>query len=521
MITFFVETGTHVLNKKKHPLPHVILSHDSWNDWWEFKTLFYLRFVDQEGESHDLGGIKIGAFDLDKGTPKLPTIFQSLPNQFFSVGQDVSYYEEVQKLGDEYREFIHEALKDIAYDEQLYERAIEERVTYRSLIRSVSPRSVTGQFSRLANGNATLTEYDFTYKSFSKRSEISPIEMNFRVDPKSQPPTNIHVIIGRNGVGKTHLINNMIESLLDESALKYGKFSSSLATRPSEIFANLVSVTFSAFDETEPKPERRDKRLGVSYSYIGLRAERREIRPSSDALQDDNRNNRKVYTTKSPTILKNEFVRSAVACRVSGKLKRLKTAIRALENDNIFNEADLTSVLEIEDKHAFEQRAGALFKKFSSGHKIVLLTITRLVEALQERSLVLLDEPEAHLHPPLLSAFVRALSDLLIKQNAVAIIATHSPVVLQEVPKSCCWKLHRTGAHVSVERLESESFGENVGSLTQEVFGLEVTDSGFHKLLKNSLLHYDNYDDIVASFSNQLGLEAKAIVRAMVLNKNR
>jgi predicted ATP-dependent endonuclease of OLD family len=68
----------------------------------------------------------------------------------------------------------------------------------------------------------------------------------------------------------------------------------------------------------------------------------------------------------------------------------------------------------------------SLFNKLSSGHKVVLLTTTRLVETVEERTLVLLDEPEAHLHPPLLAAFVRALSDLLINRNGVAIIATPS-----------------------------------------------------------------------------------------------
>jgi predicted ATP-dependent endonuclease of OLD family len=67
--------------------------------------------------------------------------------------------------------------------------------------------------------------------------------------------------------------------------------------------------------------------------------------------------------------------------------------------------------------------------------------VTRLVESVEERTLVLLDEPESHLHPPLLSAFVRALSDLLVNRNGAAIIATHSPVVLQEVPRECVWRL--------------------------------------------------------------------------------
>jgi predicted ATP-dependent endonuclease of OLD family len=85
----------------------------------------------------------------------------------------------------------------------------------------------------------------------------------------------------------------------------------------------------------------------------------------------------------------------------------------------------------------FREIARELFGALSTGHKIVLLTITRLVETVDERSIVLFDEPEAHLHPPLLSALIRALSELLISRNGVAIVATHSPVVLQEVPRTC------------------------------------------------------------------------------------
>ncbi|MEK5757114.1 AAA family ATPase, partial [Acinetobacter variabilis] len=75
-----------------------------------------------------------------------------------------------------------------------------------------------------------------------------------------------------------------------------------------------------------------------------------------------------------------------------------------------------------------------LFGQLSSGHKIVLLILTRLVETVDEATLVLIDEPESHLHPPLLSAFMSALTELLEDRNGVAIIATHSPVVVQEVP---------------------------------------------------------------------------------------
>lgn len=157
----------------------------------------------------------------------------------------------------------------------------------------------------------------------------------------------------------------------------------------------------------------------------------------------------------------------------------------------------------------------------SSGHAIVLLTITKLVETVEEKTLILLDEPESHLHPPLLSAFTRALSDLLINRNGIAIIATHSPVVLQEVPKSCVSVLTRTRLVGNVVRPERETFGENVGVLTREVFVLEVVNSGFHDLLVKSVESGSSYQEIVDEYGNQLGLEARALLKALVTYRDR
>lgn len=154
--------------------------------------------------------------------------------------------------------------------------------------------------------------------------------------------------------------------------------------------------------------------------------------------------------------------------------------------------------------------------RMSSGHASVLLIITQLVAKVEEKTLVLLDEPESHLHPPLLSAFVRALSDLLENRNGVAIIATHSPVVLQEIPRSCVWKIERTGKVTNPYRPNIETFGENVGVLTREVFSLEVIKSGFHKLLTEIVATGKSYDDIVSEFGNQLGTEAKILLKTLV-----
>ncbi|MGY8770740.1 MAG: AAA family ATPase [Pirellulales bacterium] len=162
-----------------------------------------------------------------------------------------------------------------------------------------------------------------------------------------------------------------------------------------------------------------------------------------------------------------------------------------------------------------------ILSRMSSGHAIVLLTITRLVATVEEKTLVLLDEPESHLHPPLLSAFIRALSDLLHDQNGVAIIATHSPVALQEIPKSCVWKIFRRGSDVNISRPDIETFGENVGVLTSEVFSLEVERSGFHDLLAESVGQGRTYKEIITVYDNQVGFEGRAILRALIADRDR
>ena len=144
-----------------------------------------------------------------------------------------------------------------------------------------------------------------------------------------------------------------------------------------------------------------------------------------------------------------------------------------------------------------------------------------VVETVEERTLVMMDEPEAHLHPPLLSACIRAVSDLLVNRNGVAIIATHSPVVVQEVPRSCVWKVIRHGHASQVVRPEIETFAETVGILTHEIFGLEVTRSGFHKMLAEAIGDSTTINQVVAKFDNEVGSEGRALISALLAERRR
>ncbi len=490
------------------------LKEDNWDDF-TFKTLYSLTIFDDKGVKHDIGGIKIGYFGQESGSKtEIPKSFRRLEDKYFSLGQGSEYYQNINKLDDNIKVEILTRLNDVVQNQELLERALEEEVTKTSLLRSISISSINGQFKRLLEGGSLLTNYNFHY-DIPQGRKTAGLKLEFSVDPESNPPTNIHVLIGRNGVGKTHLLNDMVKTLVQdeetgliESNSKFSDLPDIFGEQNNEnLFAGVVSVAFSAFDPFEPYPEQKDKTKGIRYSYVGLK-------------RSSNRGGKR-GTPMSHEMLTNEFVKSLMACVSQGKIERWNIAIKDLESDPLFREISLSDVVSSCDKDELEETCRSLYKKMSSGHGIVLLTITKLVEKVEEKTLVLIDEPEGHLHPPLLSAFIRALSDLLTHRNGVAIIATHSPVIVQEVPKNCVWKLRRTGLQANAERPELETFGENVGILTREIFGLEVTESGYHRLLKEAQENQDSFQGIVQYFGNNLGSEARGILRGLIAERHQ
>lgn len=375
-----------------------------------------------------------------------------------------------------------------------------------SLLRDVRQSNVIGRLNRLTRGDAKLTEFAFTYHLSSSADEPSTA-ISFSVKPDSIPPTNVHVLIGRNGVGKTRCMRQLALALLGRK--DNIEQTSSVVMNPSFMgdnaeFSGLILVSFSAFDEFELRPVESDL---MRCQQVGLKSPASSIGPSRAKNFED---------------LGRDFADSLERCQSGVLAERWRTAVQALEEDDLFAEADVTSLLnQSEDvESGLKNKATKIFKKLSSGHAIVLLTVTRLVELVDERTLVLLDEPEGHLHPPLLASFIRCLSDLLIRRNGVAIVATHSPVVLQEVPKICAWKLRRSGRTAIAERPTIETFGENIGVLTREVFGLQVTHSGFHRLLQNAVSDGCQYQTAIAKFNGQLGDEAKAIIQSLISNRD-
>lgn len=483
-----------------------------WNDYG-FETLFHIHVHDEKGEAHHIGAIKIGFKKQVIGIPtkeKLQELAQdlsNLPEQFFSLGQDVDFYKKIFDLGF-FGEKVLKALNDISYDLTLLDKIADEEVFKMSFLRDISLTTIRKQFSRIIKGQALLEDYYFKFdrKTISSYGAIS--DLSFNVVADATPSKNIHCLIGRNGVGKTTLLNHIVNTLFNrddncEIVDKYGD------VIPKDYFSNVISISFSAFDPFEPSNDQTDPTKGTCFYYIGLK----------------NRNNNEL---KSSQELREDAKKALKACLTPNKKQRLLSALRILDSDPIFADFKIIDLihgmnsdeLSIEEKNKSDE-IGKIINQFSSGHAIVFLILVSLVARVEEKTLVLIDEPESYLHPPLLSAFIRSLSNLLHDRNGVAILATHSPVVLQEIPKSCIWKINRSNSVIKIERPSIESFGEDVGILTQEVFRLEVQRSGFYALLNKEVDAGKTYSEILKLFNDEIGEEGRFILRTLLANKNK
>ncbi|HGK4579657.1 TPA: AAA family ATPase [Yersinia enterocolitica] len=485
----------------------VYLFFSTWNDY-SFRTLFNMEVTDSKGNIHNIGQIKIGFKEQNVEVSTYDRIdkeFRTLDEIFFSLAESPEFYLNLYSLGKEDCHAILKNLNDVVISKKAMMIAMNEGVFKASLLRDVNINTIKGQFSRLIEGKSLLTDFDFQFTR--KGHRFSDLNLEFNVDPFSLPPSNIHALIGRNGLGKTTLLNEMVSSIVGKQKSESAYFEEAYSGKiKSDYFSTVISVSFSAFDPFNPISEQSDPLAGTCYYYIGLK--KTEVDITSSPLEDIQ-------------VLRQQCAESIAVCFSDESRKEIwMDSISNLESDTNFSDLELLKLADFEGEELINECIEHM-EKMSSGHAVVFMTISRLVEKVQDKTLVLFDEPESHLHPPLLSAFIRSLSNLLLRRNGIAIIATHSPVVVQEVPKSCCWVLTRFGDEMKSSRPSIETFAENVGTLTKEVFRLELEQSGFHKLLKENVDEGLSFNEVMKKFRKKIGFEGQAILRSMIMLREK
>jgi predicted ATPase len=484
----------------------VALKWDFWDDFG-FKTSFHARLTVPGQKTLDLGIVKILQIDQEGGrTPIAKSRFGALSEMYCSLGQSLAYYEMLRKLTGVYEGYLT-ALRDVVFSPSTLESFRSHTGFVNSLTRS------SGAVIALEDGPSLFpktrklakTEKDDRL-SFAFRTAVGGSDFTLQVRlAVGELKERTAVIIGYNATGKTQLLANlgMIASRkdndpdTDRTRQRFGHF---LGDGP--VLSGVIAVSYSAFDTFEIPSTRsgnsttrakEDAEGQRGYLYCGLRNTKNKLQSSEESA--------------------NDFISALERCKSRNLKDRfIRCMSILLEEPSMVEYTAITTLM-----RADENKCREFYESLSTGHKLVLKVITQLVAYLQRRSLVLFDEPETHLHPSLVAALMKCLRQLLDDTLSFAVIATHSPVVIQETPSKNVFVLHRIGALTKIESPTIETFGENVGLLTSEVFDLNASESDFRHVLRGLADH--DFETIDKIFGKPLGMQARSYIRSIQVSK--
>lgn len=504
---------------------------DNWNDFGYY-TSYHLHcseFVTEDKEPILIGHVRILKFGQDKGSINMLKSgkVNEFSDQYCSMGSSLDYYERIAQLPDSFRERILHALRDcIVYPD--YKDDFEGEPGFRdSLMRdttssdeifTLAPLLISRNFHK-------LLDMDLSFE-FSIPGINTPIEFNFDSPTygfnNHHLPNRIAVLIGRNGSGKSTLLSRISRIAFsstndrrDSSLKKVG-----IITPPGLGFPRIILLSYSAFDAfNTPGIYKSDKETILSemknglgrYVFCGIRDIVSELEDSvklletneegkllrKDILQDQIENTK----LKSIATLAAEFVRNISIIKETGEEVTFQKALNLLGK-----EKSMHNLFPVDWDEKTQSYLEKLFMGFSTGHKFVIHAISSITAYTAPRSLLLFDEPETHLHPPILAALMKAIRFVLKKRNAFMIVATHSPVVLQETLKQHVFVIRREGELIDVSRPEIETFGENTGILNQVAFGLTFEITDYHSTLDKLVEEYFD-DDLIGSSAPEEALK--------------
>ncbi|KAF7764940.1 hypothetical protein PCIT_b1046 [Pseudoalteromonas citrea] len=491
-----------------------------WDDFG-FIIKFNLYYV-TEKKKRKLGPLKVlindnedsSLFFKDKGIAvdsKFFDITDALNSgNIVSIGEDVDFYKKINSLFNvEQVEDILVKICDAGYFHNRYDEYSSWKGFSGSFMRGTAASAILKKGFQIALGryvpkktfDISLSELGDTFDDLCLKFDTS------RVIGKS----NINLLIGKNGVGKSHVLKKLSEiitGVIDSKdnppyfhkliMIAFSPFESFYTK--SEIFEKL-SNRYSDVDDKDNKKSDKRKRLHVNeYSYIGFKNEdgvhdithpiKQSIESLVKVLQYDDENS--WWEDQS-------------------RLRILKDTLSlCIGFDAIFitndegKEVEITSTLKTSTlKDKIDYTKGIFFKKegeilpLSSGQKIYSYMIPAIIAELEEESLLVLDEPELYLHPELEVGLMNMLQHILRETKSYAIIATHSAILAREVESKAISILRKVKGNTESNITSVETYGESLDIIISEVFDDEYMIKPYQKEIDIYLKKPDSSMDTI------------------------
>lgn len=449
-----------------------------WNDYGHITRHAVYYYRDNNSYSIDIGETKI--LELDVVETIIPEVFNELDTaKFCSLGQSTNFYRNLlEHFGKDASIEILTKLNDVGFCVGLRDDYEHDGGYKWSLLRTSEAEKAHAEARRIIEGVPIDNAFKFSFKTKIGVEGKHEVNLNFS---KGELPYRITAIIGKNGTGKTQYLARLANTL---SGVKdEGEFE---PNRP--LFSKVIGVSYSLFDKFNiPKKSKT-----FSYVYSGLRNIKNEVISDEELFE-----------------------------KIAKSIRKIERRNRTFDWYNILNEMIDFQALNIGMNPLAEKQDYILMNedgtsKLSSGQSIVLYVFTEIFANIDYESLILFDEPETHLHPNAIARLMKALNKILNKFNSYAIIATHSPIIVQEVPSEYVYVFKRDNLDVISRKLNFESFGENLTEINERIFNTIDIEQNY-KEVQERLSENNSYDEVCELFTRNekmLSFNAKVFLQS-------
>ena len=474
------------------------LEENNWNDYYYY-VLYHLHATKRITGSQNLflGDIRIMKAGQQKDEKYLlrkqlgTEVFCELPETFVSISFDYKLYEWLSFQDVELRQSLAKGLHLIINNESPYYLLVKDDLCFlNALLRDAT---MDNYILHKADNwiNQIERRYDLRAQKITLKYDNCDelIHLSFSYLPNVQNatiPNGIVAFIGANGSGKSTALYSLAKAmyLFPEDREK-------LDRQFCKIFPNdigverLILISYSPFDNfTIPTTSNfamhniqgQTREQDGRFIYCGIRDIDEEYRKLyENGKQKDFRylqNDRQTTTiSKTQERLAADFVYAFKQFILNDDKNRFtlwENIIDAAKNQH----PDLAEKMMQMTHFESEQKWTDMFMCLSTGYKFFFHSIAHVIAYILEGSLVLFDEPENHIHPPLLSFMMMQYRKILANFKSVMLVSTHSPVIIQELFADNVLKIYREGEHIIIKKPKIETYGATFGEINSEVFDL-------------------------------------------------
>ena len=516
----------------------------AWDDFGYIVT-FQIQLVTQ-GKREFFGRTKVLILDemdtskyfIAKGAPRGNSFEISallVPEHAVSLAADLDYYQRLAKdLQGSAEEFLRQ-ICDASYFRDRYEIYSQWSGFNVSLLRGGSTALAIIKKGRQVAAGRYVPESDFQFNVAGLSEDFEPIQFRFDKDRKLGN-TNVNLLIGRNGSGKSHVLRHIVDQVTGVLPSKYQQpyFHKVVvaAYSPFESFKTEKQLSEALGLETqgeETQEKMFQRRLMVNkYAYIGFKdpsgcfslewPKESSVHALLKILAYDEESSwRKLSRFE---LLFNTLKQSINFDFLAFKSKDGK--------EILLSEKEKPSAKSIEEK--IDVTLGISFFKqgtdtqqpspvlLSSGQTIYSYLLPNLVSEVEDESLVVLDEPELYLHPAMEIALINMVKILLQSTKSNAIVATHSSILAREVERLGVVVLRRENERTTATHPPFETFGQSVELIMGEVFDDYHVRKAYQASLDAAAKPYSSPQVALESLAASVGDEALAYLASKLDN---